>query len=279
MYRVLKLNESETPEAMQKIADKQMPEGGYRYIATHAIGPGTLPDGVEVFKTEDIEGGKIAMYISRPLTSEELNKYDIKPEWVQECDKTIKEDEEDGELPLPDEVPEEDIDNVKPEEDIEDKVADEIPDEEYMVDPILNELRDVLVDLDWNLFMVGNDDIGPVYIIGRLNEDGEEEMLVPDGDTFKFIPLPDLLDEILRYETVYGKPDEEKSDEAGEDMEVAPEDNLAKGVPHDEIMEFLMNKLVEINPEAAKDLDKEEEPVEEPTEPEVPEDNEEGDEE
>ena len=78
------LKEAETPEAMQKIADKQMPEGGYRYIATHAIGPGTLPKDVKVFKTEDIRGGKIAMYISRPLTSEELKQYDIKPEWIQE---------------------------------------------------------------------------------------------------------------------------------------------------------------------------------------------------
>jgi hypothetical protein len=78
------LKEAETPEAMQKIADKQMPEGGYRYIATHAIGPGTLPKDVKVFKTEDISGGKIAMYISRPLTSEELKQYDIKPEWIQE---------------------------------------------------------------------------------------------------------------------------------------------------------------------------------------------------
>ena len=79
-----KMKEAETPEAMQKIADKQMPEGGYRYITTHGIGPGTLPKDVRVFKTEDIRGGRIAMYISRPLTSEELKQYDIKPEWIQE---------------------------------------------------------------------------------------------------------------------------------------------------------------------------------------------------
>ena len=79
-----KMKEAETPEAMQKITDKQMPKGGYRYITTHGIGPGTLPKDVEVFKTEDINGGKIAMYISRPLTSEELKQYDIKPEWIQE---------------------------------------------------------------------------------------------------------------------------------------------------------------------------------------------------
>ena len=83
-YDESSLKEAETPEAMQKIADKQMPEGGYRYITTHGIGPGTLPKDVRVFKTEDINGGKIAMYISRPLTSEELKQYDIKPEWIQE---------------------------------------------------------------------------------------------------------------------------------------------------------------------------------------------------
>ena len=78
------LKEAETPEAMQKIADKQMPKGGYRYITTHGIGPRTLPKDVSVFKTEDISSGRIAMYISRPLTSEELKQYDIKPEWIQE---------------------------------------------------------------------------------------------------------------------------------------------------------------------------------------------------
>lgn len=83
-YDESSLKEAETPEAMQKIADKQMPKGGYRYISTHGIGPGTLPKDVEVFKTEDINGGKIAMYISRPLTSKELKQYDIKPEWIQE---------------------------------------------------------------------------------------------------------------------------------------------------------------------------------------------------
>ena len=83
-YDASSLKEAETPEAMQKIADKQMPKGGYRYITTHGIGPGTLPKDGEVFKTEDINGGKIAMYISRPLTSEELKQYDIKPEWIQE---------------------------------------------------------------------------------------------------------------------------------------------------------------------------------------------------
>ena len=78
------MTETESPEAMQKIADKQMPKGGYRYMARHAVGPGTLPDDIEVLNTEETPNGKIAMYLSRPLTSAELKKYDIDPEWIQE---------------------------------------------------------------------------------------------------------------------------------------------------------------------------------------------------
>lgn len=279
MHRVLKLKESEVKE--------------YRYITTHGIGPGTLPNGTYV-RSEELEGGKTAVYTNRPLSAEELKKYDIKDEWIQEdevklpseenseetkkfiqsqLDKSYKERkdlQEDGEeLPLPIDNP----DEIKPEEDLEDKIADEIPDEEYMVDPILNELRDVLVDLDWNLFMLGNDEVGPVYIIGRLNDNGIEEMLVEDGETFRFIELPNTIEEILNYNTVYGNKND-IDDEAGEDVEIAPEENLAKGVPHEEIMEYLMNKLVEINPEAAKEI-KKEEPVEELPLPEPEEGNDE----
>lgn len=197
------------------------------------------------------------------------NNQELTPEEVKRF--KLEEDSDVDDLENPDEI--------KPEEDLEDKISDEIPDEEYMVDPILNELRDVLVDLDWNLFMIGNDDIGPLYIIGRLNDEGIEEMLVEDGESFKFIELPDRIENIMNYNTVYGKPEDEDSrDEAGEDVEIAPEDNLAKGVPHEEIMEFLMNKLVEINPEAAEELKKDKPEEDELPLPE-PENNEEGDEE
>ena len=82
--KIENMTETESPEAMQKIADKQMPKGGYRYMARHAVGPGTLPDDIEVLNTEETPNGKIAMYLSRPLTSAELKKYDIDPEWIQE---------------------------------------------------------------------------------------------------------------------------------------------------------------------------------------------------
>lgn len=55
----------------------------YRYITNHGIGPGTLPNNVYV-RSEDLENGKTAIYTNRPLSDEELKKYDIKPEWVQE---------------------------------------------------------------------------------------------------------------------------------------------------------------------------------------------------
>lgn len=72
--------------AKQKVRDKlnTLKEGKeYRYVTTHGIGPGTLPNGVYI-KSEELKNGKTAIYTNRPLTSEELKKYDIKDEWIQE---------------------------------------------------------------------------------------------------------------------------------------------------------------------------------------------------
>ena len=60
----------------------------YRYITNHGIGPGTLPEGVFV-RAEVLPNYRTAIYTNRPLTEEELRKYDIKPEWIQET-KQIK---------------------------------------------------------------------------------------------------------------------------------------------------------------------------------------------
>lgn len=64
----------------------------YRYITNHGIGPGTVPKGTYV-RSEDLDGGKTAIYLNRPLSNEELNKYDIKPENIQENTKSLTEDE------------------------------------------------------------------------------------------------------------------------------------------------------------------------------------------
>lgn len=64
-------------------SDKAEGTREYRYITNHGIGPGTVPNGVLV-RSEELDYGKTAIYTNRPLTSEELKKYDIKPEWIQE---------------------------------------------------------------------------------------------------------------------------------------------------------------------------------------------------
>lgn len=66
-------------------AINKLTESEYRYVTTHGTGPGTLPKDVNLIKSEDINSnGKVAIYVDRPLTKEELEKYDIRPEWIQE---------------------------------------------------------------------------------------------------------------------------------------------------------------------------------------------------
>lgn len=281
MYRVLKLKEAETPEAMQKIADRQMPEGGYRYITTHVIGPGTLPEGVEVFKTEDIENGKVAIYISRPLTSEELKKFDIKPEWIQEAEEPEADAEKAEDTVDAEETEEELEDTVDTEDDQEENPVEE----ENLLDKHLDEIREVLVDLDLRLYKIMND-AEEFYIIGRLDpvsnqiemlvdtqpadtmnvdieSDGTEtaektvvddkvQSTIDDIDIatrFDYVKLPNKFEQIKDMFPRYGE-------------DLTPD--------HEAIMEYLMNLLIEQNPRAAKERAEEEE-----TEPEISVDDEE----
>lgn len=57
---------------------------GYRYVTLHGLGPGTLPKDAKLLDWEDLPNYKTAIYLDRPLTTEELKFYDIKPEWIQE---------------------------------------------------------------------------------------------------------------------------------------------------------------------------------------------------
>lgn len=72
----------ETPENMKTLADKKDIKE-YRYITNHGVGPGTMPKDTYI-RSEDLDNGKTAVYLNRPLTQQELDKYDIKPEWIQE---------------------------------------------------------------------------------------------------------------------------------------------------------------------------------------------------
>jgi len=63
-----------------KASDNKYNAGPYKYITTHGIGPGTLPKDVELVKVVDLPNFRCELYLDRPLTSEELDYYDIRSE-------------------------------------------------------------------------------------------------------------------------------------------------------------------------------------------------------
>lgn len=73
---------------MPDIATKRNSKKPYRYITKHGIGPGTLPKDVVLVDWEDLPNYKTAIYLDRPLTTKELDYYDIYPEYIQEGKKT-----------------------------------------------------------------------------------------------------------------------------------------------------------------------------------------------
>lgn len=56
------------------------PEGGYLYIFKHGIGPGTIPDDVNVVRVKDLPNYYTAVWLDRFLTTDELKQYDIPSE-------------------------------------------------------------------------------------------------------------------------------------------------------------------------------------------------------
>lgn len=151
--------------------------------------------------------------------------------------------EADEDLP-DDELSDEEVED-QAQEDLSDTIEDDIENEDYAVDKDLDDLRDVLVDLDWKLYMLtqgGKDDV--CYIIGRIN--GEDtEMLISspnptmDEQSFDWIELPLSYNTVLSYDTVYGK-----KDENGED--IRPN--------HEAIMDYLMSSLEETDPDKYEEL-------------------------
>lgn len=149
------------------------------------------------------------------------------------------------------------------EEDNKDKIEDEIEQPFYATVPEFDELREVLVELDYRLFLI-NDNL---VVVGRLNG-ADVEILVNNGNEenadFVFVKAPETLDKLIAMENVlYLSPD--MTDEEIQIFE-------GKEANHEAVMEFLMNKL----PEATREeLNKDSEEFEEiPTEiPEVSEES------
>ena len=256
----------------------------YRYITNHGIGPGTLPDGVYI-RSEDLDNGKTAIYLNRPLTDEELKKYDIKPEWIQES--TLNEDLKDKE------EKEEEIEQA--EDDLEDTLDSEEDQEENPVeeeselDKQLDELRKVLVDLDLNLYQVTSkeDPNNSIYIIGKVAEDTTDTLMLIDTkpeehDDVKVEDEPieqesreEPIEDIPNEENDIVEPDEKEEPIETEEKLKTPEERFDFIVlpktfaeinelnprygeeltpDHEAIMDYLMNCLIEMDPEAAEEV-------------------------
>lgn len=164
------------------------------------------------------------------------------------------------------------------EEDNEDKIEDEIEQPFYATVPEFDELREVLVELDYRLFLI-NDNL---VVVGRLNG-ADIEILVNNGNEenadFVFVKAPETLDKLIAMENVlYLSPD--MTEEEIKTFE-------GKEANHEAVMEFLMNKLPEATREELNKNEEEfeeipteipevsEEPVEDEDMEEIPEDNEE----
>ena len=174
------------------------------------------------------------------MFEERDEKKTFEDEMTPEVEETLEPDVDDEEMT--DAEVQEEI-----EEDNEDKIEDEIEQPFYAVVPEFDELREVLVELDYRLFLI-NDNL---VVIGRLNG-ADIEVLVNNGNEenadFVFVKAPETLDKLIAIENViYLSPD--MTEEETKTFE-------GKEANHEAVMEFLMNKL----PEAAReDLDKSEE--------------------
>ena len=216
---------------------------------------------------------------------------------IKEGTKVLTEAPEDEEFELVDEPTDEELPTDEPidkpnadeemsdaeyedevEDDKEDTVEDDVEEPFYATTPEYDELRDLLVDLDYRLFLINDN----MVCIGRLNgpdiefltsnrpEDTDaepseqndkaediENKAEEDGEQafeYKWVKAPDTLDKFLnQVNVVYLSPemsDEDKEQYAG--IEAS----------HESVMDFLMNELPE---------DKREEHEEEQIEDEIPE--------
>lgn len=209
----------------------------------------------------------------------------------------ISRDEEEYELVdnAPEDIPPEEVDNAEEgemsddeyeeeaEDDAKETVKDDIEEPWYATTPELDELRDILPDLDYRLYLINTD----MICVGRLNgpdieiltsnapsikdeaevseandkaEEVEERAEENEEDSFEYlwIKAPASFDEFVKQvNVVYLSPemsDEDKEQYAG--LEVS----------HESLMDYLMNELPE---DKRKEHEKEapkEAPIEEPTE-------------
>ena len=177
-------------------------------------------------------------------------------------------------------------DNIEASEDLEDIVdseedQEENPvEEESILDNQLDELRDILVDLDLNLYRIASkeDPKDVIYIIGKVSDDTNDTLMLIDTKPEEMnepeIEEP-IIDNIETDEEIKEDEDAEKIEVKDEEKLETPEerfdfvvlpksfDEINKLNPrygedltpdHEAIVDYLMNCLIEVNPEAAEKL-------------------------
>ncbi len=66
--------------AGKSLEEKRNSKNPYMYFTKHGIGPGTLPKDVKLVNWEDLDDYMTVIYVDRPLSTKELENYDIIPE-------------------------------------------------------------------------------------------------------------------------------------------------------------------------------------------------------
>ena len=123
--------------------------------------------------------------------------------------------------PTEDEMTDEEIQD-EIEEDNEDTIKDEIEQPFYATVPEFDELREVLSELDYRLFLI-NDNL---VVIGRLNG-ADIEILINNGNEenadYIFVKAPETLDKLIAIENVlYLSPDMTKEELEDKEYEEIP---------------------------------------------------------
>ena len=289
MHRILKLiNESATEEYWDATEID-----GRNFMTLMKFNFGTDSKGNNYIVTND--NNEVARF--RAENDEEAKKK-FNEEFLKET--TLTEDEEDIEDEITDiEATEDDLeDTLDSEEDQKENPVEE----DSNLDEQLNELRKVLIDLDLNLYQVTSkeDPNNSIYIIGKVAEDNNDTLMLidtkPAEDTEEISDIEidniaegpeevdeanitddqeENLDQVEAPEVPTEEPEEElQTPEERFDFVVLPKTfaeinelnpRYGEGLTpdHEAIMDYLMNCLIEINPDAVDEILQDEEPNEE----------------
>lgn len=173
----------------------------------------------------------------------------------------------------------EDLDSIIDQEQNQDENPAEIDD---LLDQQLDELREILVDLDLNLYRIADkEDINnPIYIIGKVADNSSDTLMLVDTkpveDTEDIEKTP-LADEITEDSTESDEPTENTESDISDrfDFVTLPlsfaeinklNPRWGEGLTpnHEDIVEYLMNCLIEKDPKAAEELKDDEDDQEVP---------------